>query len=223
MDFHHESDFSYSCRNRRDFLTSWIFKIGVGFSTLLHNWLCLPACFVWSLGPAHLCRFDPSQSLASILFHLLWAWKLPQNLGVSKMNIYFAHESSVCAGLGGDSWCLPHTTSAGVAWTLGARIFWSFTHSLTHSLTYLVVDAGFWLKSWVGFLAGTPSMWPLHVVWASYKYCGWVPRARREGGRGRERERGRENFTIAWQACSITCPGFYSLRESQSPSQVQDT
>ena len=42
-----------------------------------------------------------------------------------------------------------------------------------YSVTYLVVDAGFWGQSGVGLSSETPSMWPLYVVWALYKYCGW--------------------------------------------------
>lgn len=197
MDFHHESDFSYSCRNRRDFFTSWIFRIRVGFSTLLHNWLCLPACSVWSLGPANLCQFDASQSLASVLFHLLWAWKLPQNLVVSKMNIYFANESSVCAGLCGDSWCWPHTASAGVAWSLRARIFWRFTH-ISGSWCWILAQILSWILGWNTLHVASP--------------CGG-----REVGGERERENFTiSSFTVAWQECSITFPGFYSLRVTRS-------
>ena len=93
------------------------------------------------------------------------------------MNI-FSHESLVCVGIGGDTWCLPITASAGEAWG------WKLLKA--HSVTYLVVDGGFWGQSGVALLSETPSMWPLYVVWALYKDCGWF---QGQGG-GERREKG---------------------------------
>ena len=59
-----------------------------------------------------------------------------------------------------------------------------------YSVTYLVDDAGFWGQSGVGLSSETPSMWPLYVVWALYKYCGWFQGQGGGGRREREDERG---------------------------------
>lgn len=105
------------------------------------------------------------------------------------MNIYFAHESSDCVGIGGDSWCLPTTASAGEAKV------WNLLKA--HSVTYLIVDVGFWGQSGVGLLSETLSLWLLLVVWALYKYWGWF-QGQSGGERERRRDRGRSGEDCLW-------------------------
>lgn len=58
------------------------------------------------------------------------------------MNMYFDHESEICAGLAGDSGVYPVQQQLGRLEAQGLES--SEVHALTaHSLTYLVVDAGF--------------------------------------------------------------------------------
>ena len=104
----------------------------------------------------------------------------PKLSGLKNEHIFFSWIFVLC-GNWWDTWCLLTIASAGEAqgWNL----------LKAHSVTYLVVDAGFWGQSGVGLLSETPSMWPLYVVWALYKYCGWF---QGKGGGGGEREDERE-------------------------------
>lgn len=84
--------------------------------------------------------------------------------------MHFAHRCTTWAGLGEDCFSLLHSAKAGIAQRLWAEII------RVHSFMCLLVDAGRWLVTQLRPLAGTSTMWPLHVAWAALQYGSWISR-----------------------------------------------